>query len=88
MTSHEQAHTAHMERVRAVHRRSAYERVLGKIAYYEAWDRAVTDGFQIGKHMPDNPPLGDHERDQLKYLRELRDAIRAEMIEHGQIELA
>ena len=32
----EAAHAEHMERVRAVHRRSAYERVLYKIAYYEA----------------------------------------------------
>ncbi len=85
MRPHEKAHAEHMERVRAVHRRSAYERVLSKIAYYEAWDRAVTEGITLGRHQPDDPALGEHERDQLKYLRELRDAIRAEMIEHGQI---
>ena len=40
------AHDEHMERIRAVHRRSAWERVLSKIAYYEALDRAVAE-FQV-----------------------------------------
>ncbi len=71
---------AHMERVRAVHRRSAWERVLSKIASYEMWER--------GSHDPDVSPLTDHERDQLKYLRELREVIRQEMIDAGQLMVA
>lgn len=78
-------HAKQMEKVRAVHRRSAWERVLNKIAYYEAWDRAVTEGVKIGSHEPDGPALSQRERDQLKYLRELRDVIREEMFEHGQL---
>jgi len=65
-------HAAHMERVNAVMRRGQYERVLAKIAFYEACARQ-------------DPPLLEHEQDQLKYLRELRDALRREMIEAGQI---
>ena len=30
-------------------------------------------------------PMTENEREQLKYLIELRDIIRAELIEHGQI---
>ncbi len=57
------------------------ERVLAKIAWYEAWERAVTQGVRIGDHMPDDPPLGGRERDQLAHLDELRDVIRGEMID-------
>ena len=73
-----EANDAHMERVRAVHRRSAWERVLSKIASYEMWER--------GSHDPDVPPLTDHERDQLRCLRELREVIRQEMIDAGQLQ--
>lgn len=58
-----------MNRVRAVHRRSAYERVLDKIATMQGWE-----------------PMSDDEREQLKYLVELRGMIRKELIEHGQLE--
>ena len=78
----DEINTQHMERVRATLRRSAFERVLSKIAYYEARDRAVTEGINLGRYRPDDPPLSDHERDMLKYLRELRDSIRTEMIKH------
>ena len=81
----QEIHAAHMERVRAVHRRSAWERVLSKIAFYEMWERSIETGKRLGHHLPDDPPLTDHERDQLRHLRELRDVIRAEMIEAGQI---
>ncbi len=30
--------------------------------------------------------MTENERDQLKYLIELRDMVRAELIEHGQLE--
>ena len=81
-----QRHAAHMEQVRAVLRRSSLERVLSKIAQYEMWDRAATEGVQVGRYLPDSPPLGDSEREQLRHLRELRDAIRREMVEAGQID--
>lgn len=70
------SHEAHMDRVRAVHRRSAYARVLDKIAILQTWLREVDkDGFDTA-----------NEREQLKYLIELRDMIRKELVEHGQIE--
>ena len=77
MTSHEQAHAEHMERVYAVQRRSAYERVLSKIAYYQNWERdAATDLV---------PAMDEEQQRQLTYLRELRESLRREMIDHGQI---
>ncbi len=63
------AQQAHMDRVRAVHRRSAFERVIDKISAVRAM-----------------APLTDEETEQLKYLVELRDMIRKELIEHGQLE--
>ena len=80
MTTHEQAHAEHMERVRAVHRRSAYERAIGNLAYFDAWERREEAG--------DEPPMDERHRAQHQYVRELVQAIRAEMIEHGQIEPA
>ncbi len=73
MTPHEE----HMERVYAVHRRSAYERVLAKIAYYENWERDAA--------MDLVPAIGEEQQRQLTYLREMRASLRREMIEHGQI---
>ncbi len=67
----------HMERVRAVHRRSAYERVLAKIAHIEEQDRLAGAGLQ--------PRLTDFQVDLRKYLYELLEAIRREMVEAGQI---
>ena len=69
MTKREKAHKEHMERVRAIHRRSYAERLLSRIAYYEAVEE------------PD-----EGEREHLKTLKELLADVRAEMIEHGQIE--
>ena len=60
----------HMNRVRAVHRRSAYERVLSKIATLQA----------------DGGVINDNEREQLTRLLDLRDVIRAELVENGQLE--
>ena len=85
MTTARERDEEHMERVRAVHRRSAWERVLTKIMDYELWERSIASGQRIGRHEPDDPPLSDHDKDQLKYLRELREVIRQEMIDHGQI---
>ena len=80
MTPHEQAHAEHMERVYAVQRRSAYERVLSKIVYYENWERDADMG-RI-------PAMDEEQQRQLTYLRELRGSLRREMIDHGQIEPA
>ena len=80
MTPHEQAHAEHMERVRAVHRRSAFERAICKLAYFDNWERRAEAG--------DEPPMDERGRAQHQYVRELVQAIRAEMIEHGQIEPA
>ncbi len=77
MTTHAQAHAEHMERVYAVHRRAAYERVLAKIAYYENWERSTPTDLA--------PAMGEEQRRQLDYLRELREGLRQEMIDHGQI---
>ena len=71
-TAQEIRHADHMERARAAQRRSSYDRVLGRVAHYEAWERLA--------------PLGEYEREQLGRLREMRDKLRAEMVEHGQIE--
>jgi hypothetical protein len=73
-------HQKHMDGVRAVHRRLAYERVLNKIASMHDWERkawAGKDGFEFA----------DNEREQLAHLLELRDIIRAELVEHGQLEV-
>jgi hypothetical protein len=57
-----------------------------KIPYYEAWERSIAEGVTLGQHEPSDPPLSDNEREQLKHLIELRDCIRAGMIEAGRIE--
>ena len=66
-------HDEHMERVRAVQRRSAYERVLAKIVFYRAMERTAEAG------------LPDECLEHLGYLCELRDSLRQEMIVAGQI---
>ncbi len=76
----------HMDRVRAVQRRSAYERVLNKIATLQAWARKTKSGMT---EYPDGTAfeaMTENEREQLAHLIELRDMIRAELVEHGQIE--
>lgn len=66
-----------MQRVRAVHRRSAYERVVGKIARYEAVLRAAELGLA-------GTATARLEAD-LAALRELRDGIWQEMVVAGQV---
>ncbi len=66
----------HMEQVRAVHRRSAYERVVGRIAFYSAWDREAKVGLR--------PPLPDDCHDHLSGLLALKAELEAELIAHGQ----
>ncbi len=65
MTTHEQAHDDHMERVRAVQRRYAYERVLAKIVFYRNMERASDTG------------LPDDVCEHLDYLCEIRVKVRA-----------
>lgn len=77
MTTATQRHEEHMEGVRAVHRRSAFERAIGKLAYFDDWERRAAAG--------DEPPMDERHRAQHQYVRELVQVIRAEMIEHGQI---
>lgn len=67
-----------MEQVRAVHRRSAYERVLAKIRNIELL-KAEGEAGLIS-------PLRDWQFEELAGLYDLRDAIRKEMVEAGQIE--
>lgn len=77
MTSAETRNRDHMERVRAVHRRSAYERVLDRIRFIEhARDEEVA-GLR--------PPLRPHLLEELAHLRTLRAAIHAEMVAAGQV---
>jgi len=70
-------HERHMEQVRAVHRRSAYERVLGKISNIERLRAEGEAGLQR--------PLRDFQLEELSGLYDLRDTIRKEMVEAGQI---
>lgn len=78
MTTHEQAHAAHMERVRAVQRRSAFERAISKLAHFDDWERRAVAG--------DEPPMDESDRARQQYVRDLVQTIRAEMIERGQIQ--
>ena len=68
MTPQEIRHERHMISVRAVQRRSAYERLTRLIASYEV----LKD-------------LADWEVGDLEHLRKLRDELRRELVEHGQI---
>ena len=61
-----------MEELRQIHRRSAYERVILKINYYESW----------------SGPLPAQNQSLLDHLYALRSAIRKEMVAAGQIEEA
>ena len=62
------------------------DRVLSKIAALQARERQTEAGIV---ERPDGTvfePMTENEREQLAHLIELRDMIRAELIEHGQIE--
>lgn len=76
MTPAETRNRDHMERVRAVHRRSAYERVLSRIVFYGNWELEAEAGLR--------PPLPDHSRQHLACLLALRDELQAELEAHGQ----
>lgn len=67
----------HMERVRAVHRRSAYERALDRIRFIEQARTEAEAGLR--------PALRPYLLEELEHLRALRDAIHAEMVEAGQV---
>ncbi len=70
----EKANREHMDRVRAVHRRSAYERAFYKQCELEYIEK------QLG--------LTETEQRHLSHVRDLLGVIRREMIEHGQLEEA
>ena len=77
MTAAEVRHNRHMEAVYAVQRRSALERVLCKISYYHQWEREAKAGIA--------EPMSSYYSDQLEYHYEMRDALRKEMRDAGQI---
>lgn len=67
----------HMAQVRAIHRRSAYERVTRKIERFEELQRAADVGF-AGISV-------EHCRAELGGLHELRELLWREMVEAGQV---
>ncbi len=67
-------------------RRSAYTRVLEKIAILQTWERHTASGMTERADGTEFEPMTKNEREQLKYLVELRDMIRKELVEHGQLE--
>ena len=69
-----EAHKEHMDRVRAIQRRCAYERALYKLLELEQLENTV------GRE--------ESERQQLVYVREMFQTIRAEMIQYGQLKKA
>lgn len=77
MTIAQERNCEHMEQVRAVHRRSAYERVIGKIAWLEHLRAQAEAGLRR--------PLQPFQIEELEHLRTLRDAIHLEMVEAGQL---
>lgn len=66
----------HMARIRAVHRRSAYERVLSRISFYCQWEREAAAGLRAA--------LPDDCREHLSGLRALKVELEAELLAHGQ----
>ncbi len=67
-------------------RRSAYARVLDKIAILQTWERHTASGMTERPDGTEFEPMTKIEREQLTHLIELRDMIRKKLIEHGQIE--
>lgn len=76
MTPAEISNREHMDRVRAVHRRSAYQRVLNRIGFYSAWEREAKVGLR--------PPLPDDCRNHLIGLLVLKTELEGDLIAHGQ----
>lgn len=66
----------HMARIRAVHRRSAYERVSRRISYFEQLEAEATAGLR--------PPLRAVQVEALHDLRELRTSLWRELVLSGQ----
>ena len=77
MRADTRANQDHMEQVRAVHRRSAYERVLNRIVFYSTWEREAAAGLR--------PPLPDDCREHLLGLLSLKKELEAELVAHGQM---
>lgn len=76
MPSPAERNRQHLEQVRAVHRRSAYERVLNRIVFYSTWEREAAAGLR--------PPLPDDCRDHLLGLLALKRELETELVAHGQ----
>ena len=78
-------HEAHMDGVRAVQRRSAYNRIVDKIAVLKTWAHQTTTGNLIRNDGSEIDEIGKHNLEELKYLIEIRDMLRKELIQYGQI---
>ena len=74
----EERNRLHMERVRAVHRRSAYERTLDRIRYIQGEQARADAGLR--------EPLRDYLLTDLQHLQSLRDVLLSEMVEAGQLD--
>ena len=62
------------------------DRVLSKIATLQAWERQTEAGVVERPAGTVFKPMTKNEREQFAHLIDLHDMIRAELIEHGQIE--
>ncbi len=60
--------------------------MLDKIAILQTWERQTAASLKVDKGGCEFQSMIENERDQLKHLIELRDIIRAELVEHGQLE--
>ena len=65
---------------------AVHARVLDKIAILQTWARQTEAGLKVDKDGCEFEPMLKNEREQLAHLIELRDCLRRELIEHGQIE--
>ncbi len=65
---------------------AVHARVLNKIATLQAWARKTDSGMTENDDGTEFQAMTKNEREQLAHLLELRDMIRAELIEHGQLE--
>lgn len=74
----EERNRLHMERVRAVHRRSAYERVVSRLAYFAQLQAEATVGLR--------PPLSALQNETIGSLQALRDLLWSEMVNAGQVQ--
>ena len=65
---------------------AVHARVLDKIATLQTWERQTAAGLTERADGTKFEPMTKNEREQLAHLIELRDMIRKELIEYGQIE--